>query len=104
MRKEIWVGLIMALLIAGALSPFASPNPDGLEKVAETKGFTEKVEGKEVLRAPMPDYVAPGLKSEGTATAVAGITGTLITFAAAYGISRILGQRRSTTPDKGKGN
>ncbi|MEW6573713.1 MAG: PDGLE domain-containing protein [Bacillota bacterium] len=103
MRKEIWIGLFAAIIIAGILSPFASPYPDGLEKVAETKGFISKGEGKEVVRAPIPDYAAPGLKSEGTATAVAGITGTLITFAAAYGISRILRRRHSAGPDKGKG-
>ncbi|MEW6447683.1 MAG: PDGLE domain-containing protein [Bacillota bacterium] len=104
MRKEIWIGLIVALLIAGALSPFASPYPDGLEKVAETKGFIDQGEGKEVVHAPIPDYTTPGLKSEGTATAVAGIMGTVITFAAAYGVGRILKQRRSAAPDKRKGD
>lgn len=99
MRKEIWIGLVVALIIAGILSPFASPYPDGLEKVAETKGFIAKGEGKEVVSAPIPDYAAPGLKSEGTATAVAGITGTLITFAVAYGIGRIMRQRRSAGGD-----
>ncbi|MDI6631888.1 MAG: PDGLE domain-containing protein [Bacillota bacterium] len=100
MRKEIWIGLVAALIIAGILSPFASPNPDGLEKVAETKGFIDKGEGKEVVRAPIPDYVMPGLASEGVATAFAGITGTVVTFVAAYGIGRLV-QRRKAADSKG---
>lgn len=89
-RKEVWIGLIMALIIAGILSPFASPNPDGLEKVAQTQGFIDKGEGKEVIHAPMPDYIIPGVQSEAVSTAAAGIAGTVITFFVAYGISRML--------------
>uniref|UniRef100_A0A7C2E2H0 PDGLE domain-containing protein n=1 Tax=Ammonifex degensii TaxID=42838 RepID=A0A7C2E2H0_9THEO len=101
MRKEIWIGLIVALIIAGLLSPFASPNPDGLEKVAETKGFIDKGEGKEVIHSPIPDYVIPGLAGKGVATAVAGIIGTLITFAAACAVSSIV--KRSRNAARGKG-
>ena len=37
-REVILVGLGSALLVA-AFSPLASPNPDGLVRVAETQGF-----------------------------------------------------------------
>lgn len=100
MRREIWIGLLVALIIAGILSPYASPNPDGLEKVAETKGFLEKSEGKEVIHAPVPDYVMPGITSEGAATAVAGIVGTLVTFAGALLVGRLV-QSRQEEKEKG---
>ena len=38
------VALAVAVGLATAVSPFASPNPDGLEKVAEEKAFLD--EGK----------------------------------------------------------
>jgi cobalt/nickel transport protein len=37
--REILIGLSVALLLALVLSPFASASPDGLEMVAEQKGF-----------------------------------------------------------------
>ncbi len=90
MRKEVWILLIIAVLVALFLSPFASPFPDGLERVAEDKGFLEQAEGKEVIHSPIPDYVFPGITNEGVATAVAGIVGTLITLAVAYGIAVLI--------------
>jgi cobalt/nickel transport protein len=100
-RKEIWIGLVLALIVAGVLSVFASPNPDGLEKVAQTKGFIDLGEGKEVIRAPIPDYAVPGLKDEKLATAAAGIIGTVITFTAALGIGRVMRRRHGTQVQAG---
>jgi cobalt/nickel transport protein len=88
--KEIIIGLAAALLLALVLSPFASPWPDGLERVAERKGFLEKGEGKPALAAPVPDYAWPGVKDEGHATRLAGLVGTLVTFAAAWGAAALI--------------
>lgn len=95
MRREVWIVIVAAIIIAGILSPFASPDPDGLEKVAQTKGFIEKGEGKETIHAPMPDYAVPGVRSEGVSTAVAGIAGTMLTFVIAFGAGRILRKGRA---------
>lgn len=86
MRKIILAGLFIAVAIALFLSPFASQSPDGLEKVAEDKGFLHKGEGQEVFSAPIPDYTMPGVKQEGIATSLAGLIGTLLVFAVAYGL------------------
>jgi len=94
-KKEILFGLVLAILLAALLSPFASPWPDGLEKVAEIKGFLEKGEVAPVITSPIPDYVWPHIKSERLATAVAGIVGTLIVFGFAYALAALLRQRRS---------
>ncbi len=42
-RKALWLfvvgGLLVALALAFFVSPYASSSPDGLNKVAEDKGF-----------------------------------------------------------------
>ncbi|MDP6627786.1 MAG: PDGLE domain-containing protein [Methanopyri archaeon] len=80
--------LIIALSMAALLSPYASPDPDGLERVAEDKGFIEKGEGHDVFTAPMPDYEVPNLGGA-LKGPVAGIIGTLVMF----GLGILLGGR-----------
>ncbi|MFA5099776.1 MAG: PDGLE domain-containing protein [Candidatus Omnitrophota bacterium] len=94
-KKDIIVGLLAALLLALVVSPFASSFPDGLEKVAEDKGFLEKGEVQPVMTAPVPDYAWPGIKSEKLATSAAGVMGTLLVFGAAYGFAALL-KRKET--------
>ncbi|MGC8817033.1 MAG: PDGLE domain-containing protein [Candidatus Hadarchaeum sp.] len=77
--KKWWItGIIIALFMASVLSLFASPEPDGLERVAEDYGFIEKAEGQEVIHAPMPDYTVLGVGNEKIASALAGLIGVLI--------------------------
>jgi cobalt/nickel transport protein len=89
-KKDILIGLFIALLLAVILSPFASSFPDGLERVAEDKGFLEKGEVAPAMVSPVPDYAWPGIKSEKLATSVAGVMGTLLVFGAAYGFASLL--------------
>ena len=90
MRRIILIGLLIAVAIALFLSPFASQSPDGLEKVADDKGFLHRGEGEEFFSAPIPDYTMPGVKHEGIATSLAGLIGTLAVFAAACGLGYLL--------------
>jgi hypothetical protein len=88
MKLKWWhVALIFALFLA-LLSPLASSSPDGLERVAENKGFIETA--REALFNLIPDYVFPGIGSEAGATILAGIIGTLLLFGIAYGLARLL--------------
>lgn len=89
-KKDILVGLFSALFLAIVISPFASSFPDGLERVAEDKGFLEKGEVAPAVVSPVPDYAWPGIKSERLATSSAGILGTLLVFGAAYGFGALL--------------
>ena len=89
-KKEILFGLLLVAILAIALSPFASPWPDGLEKVAEDLGFIQKAEVEPVINSPIPDYAWPNLKSEKLATSVAGISGALVVFALGYGLALLL--------------
>ena len=87
----IWIGLGVSLLLALFLSPFASSSPDGLEKVAEMKGFSEKGEGWKVWKyAPFSEYAIPWIKNEKVSTALSGLIGTLAIFFLAIGIGKII--------------
>lgn len=83
----------VALIVGGAVSLLASASPDGLEKVAEDKGFIETA-----LDYPfgtlMPDYVFPAIANEYLATAFAGVIGTVLVFVVVLGVNRVLMQRK----------
>ena len=69
--------ILLSILIAVLAAFFASSNPDGLEKVAETLGFIER--GAERSSA-MTDYSMPFISQEGISTSIAGILGIFITL------------------------
>ncbi|WP_066635043.1 PDGLE domain-containing protein [Desulfolucanica intricata] len=93
MKKLLLASFVVALLVAALMSPFASSSPDGLERVAEDKGFLHKAEGQEVIKSPIPDYVFPGLKNEAVATSVAGVAGTVLTFGFLLVFGKILSKK-----------
>jgi cobalt/nickel transport protein len=94
-RRDIIIGVVIALFLAGIISMFASSFPDGLEKVAENKGFLEKSEVEPPIKSPVPDYTMPGLKNEKLATSIAGIAGTLLVFGVSYGLAILLKRKHS---------
>jgi cobalt/nickel transport protein len=90
----VYIGLGFSLLVALLLSPFASTSPDGLEKVAETKGFLEKGKGWTFWRhAPFSDYSLPWIENEKVSTALSGLIGTLAIFFIAIGIGKAIKKR-----------
>jgi cobalt/nickel transport protein len=90
MEKWILVLLGVAVLAAVFLSPFASTKPDGLERVAEDKGFLERGEGPQAVNSPIADYVVPGISNEKLATSLAGLVGVIIVGALGFGLGTIL--------------
>jgi cobalt/nickel transport system permease protein len=91
-------GIALSLLLVLG-SPLASSHPDGLEWVAEQKGFLEAARG--VLYNIIPDYVMPGISDPRLATIVAGILGATVVFGLAYGIARA--ERRSAAQTGARG-
>jgi hypothetical protein len=91
MRMFCIIALAVAVGLATAASPFASASPDGLEKVAERKGFLEQGRLAAVQeRSPVPDYAFPGVGDTRLATGLAGLAGTLLVFGAAWGTVRVV--------------
>jgi len=97
----IIAGLGSALLVAIFLSPFASQDPDGLDRVAKDHGFDKK-ELEESPAKQLPFHAVfesyalkfiPGYDKEGLpkiiATSAAGVVGTLAAFGLAWGIGKL---------------
>ena len=85
------VGLGIALGVA-FLSPLASSDPDGLERVAEDEEFLE--EAKDAPYQVIPDYLFPGVEDESVATILSGVLGVLIVAALTLGIAFLLRRTR----------
>ena len=71
--------LFVILFCLGILIPFASSNPDGLEKVAETLGAEEP---ESDLASPMPDYTVPLIENDYLSTFIAGVIGVFLVLGA----------------------
>jgi cobalt/nickel transport protein len=95
-RKEIFIGVIIAVILAVLFSPLASSWPDGLEKVAQDYGFISKGAQGSVFKSPVAEYIFPGLKNEKMAIAVSGFLGTLVIFGIGYGLSGLLKKLKDT--------
>ena len=95
----IAVGLAIAFGITLA-SPWASSDPDGLERVAEDKEFIDK--GEDAPYEIIPDYTFPGVDNERVATVLSGIIGVAIVAAVAFGIGLLVRVTRGRPePDTG---
>lgn len=93
-RAFVFLGLGTALLIAVFLSPFASSNPDGLDRVAQDLKFDHKAaESPPAQQLPFyavfEEYAVRGVPQP-IATPLAGLAGTLVTFGLAWGVGKLL--------------
>jgi len=71
----VYAGILISLL-AVLLSPLASANPDGFERVAKDMGFLEL--GQSAPYEVLPDYTVPFLGETALSTIVAGAIGALV--------------------------
>lgn len=94
-RKEMLAGLLIVILLAVVLIPFASQSPDGLEKVAADQGFASKESESPAVSSPFADYRIPGIGNKTLSTVVSGITGALAMFCIGWGIASLLKKWRS---------
>lgn len=95
MNKKWWLIALIFCLILATISPLASSSPDGLEKVAEDKGFIG-LAGEAPFEV-VADYIFPGIENEALATIMAGWLGTLMLFGIAYGLAWLIKSRKRGT-------
>jgi cobalt/nickel transport system permease protein len=93
----VGIGLLLALLLAGVVSFYASGSPDGLERVAGDTGFNAAEEEHALSGSPFAAYGASDVDNARLSGGVAGIVGVLATFAVAGGIFYLV-KRRNSAP------
>ena len=100
-RLFVTAGLLVAVGLALVVSGFASSSPDGLERVAEDKGFLETARDHLFADGPLADYAVKGVGNERLSTGLSGLIGVLITFGVGLGLFALVRARRSG--DRGGG-
>lgn len=97
--RTAWLlGLLLALVIAGVVSPYASALPDGLEWVAATTGFADAATGGLAGASPLADYQVAGVPDPQWSGALAGLAGTLVVLAISLPLAWLL-RRRGHRPN-----
>jgi cobalt/nickel transport protein len=92
-RTFLLSGLVIALLIAGVGSYYASAHPDGLEHVAREVGFLDRADDSPAADGPFAGYSTTGVDDARVSGGVAGIAGSLVVLALALGLFRVLRRR-----------
>jgi hypothetical protein len=95
--------LLVALLIAGVVSYWASSSPDGLNKVASDTGFDAQQEDHALDESPFAGYSTKGLGDGFASGAAAGVAGVAITLALAGGLTLVLRRRAAGASDPSGG-
>jgi len=98
-RAAFWVaGILLALLVAGIGSYYASSSPDGLEATAAETGFAHTARDSATADSPLADYAVAGVDDGRLSGGLAGIIGVAVTLVAAGGLTLLVRRRRSGAP------
>lgn len=93
-RTLVVAGALVALVIAGFVSFYASGKPDGLEYVAGQQGLLGTApDSRTSADSPLADYRTEGVDDARASGAVAGITGTVLVLVLAGGAGLLLRRR-----------
>ncbi|MBX9398460.1 energy-coupling factor ABC transporter permease [Streptomyces sp. TRM72054] len=95
-RRTLWIsGLATSLVLAGFVSFYASASPDGLEKVAEDKGFAQSAKEHDVADSPLADYGVKDIGNARLSGGLAGVIGVGVTVVAGSAIFWAVRRRRT---------
>jgi cobalt/nickel transport system permease protein len=96
-RGWIFTGVLIALAVV-LLSPFASANPDGLNRVAMDLGF---IQTAKTASGPLAGYTIPFLSSISASKVVAGVIGIIVVLAIVFITGRSMQKKHGLdTPSK----
>lgn len=120
MKRRSWgfvaVGLLVALLLAGVVSNYASSHPDGLDS-SLLKGCTVNAQGEitggscpaqrskehELADSPLANYGVRGVDNRFLSTGLSGVLGVLLTFALGGGLFWLARRRAPADTATGPG-
>ena len=93
-RALVLAGLLLALVLAGGVSYYASASPDGLQKVAEDQGFANRATDHELADSPVADYSVRGVDDRRLSGGLAGVIGVVATLAVGGALFAVVRGRR----------
>jgi cobalt/nickel transport protein len=91
-----WVALgvlVVALVLAGGVSYYASDRPDGLTKVSQDQGFADTEKDHGAQDGPLAGYEAKEVHDERLSGALAGIVGVVVVLALGTGLVHVVRRR-----------
>jgi PDGLE domain len=100
-RWFVIAGLLLGVALVVLVSPFANPDPDGLNRVALDEGFAASETDHELEESPLADYAVRGVDNERISKGLSGVIGLLATFALGLGLFTLMRKRK--TPDTREG-
>jgi len=91
-RRYWWVaGLAIVVLVVIVLVPYASGDPDGLQRVAQDNGFLGSAQDPGF--SLIPGYAVPGVGGN-LSKVIAGLVGVAVIFGLIVVLGRVLARRR----------
>ena len=94
-RKFYLIVLLVSIGLAGIVSFYASPSPDGLEKVAGDIGFIETAKDHTLDNSALADYGVAGIENERLSVGIAGILGVIATGLLMYLIIKFISRKKN---------
>lgn len=98
-RALVVTGLLVALVLAGVASYYASSHPDGLNYVAEKVGFISTEKNHASDGSPFAGYATKGIGNDRLSGGLAGVVGVLVVALLGGGLFRLL-RRREPVADR----
>jgi cobalt/nickel transport protein len=92
-------GLLVALVLAGVVSYYASSDPDGLTKVSEDEGFAQSERDHKLGDSPLAGYSTEDVDNDRLSGGMAGVIGVGVTFVVAGGLTLLVRRRGRADAD-----
>lgn len=92
-RALVVTGVVVSLVVAGAVSFYASTHPDGLEYVASHTGFGDTARNSLASHSPLSGYEVSWLGDGRVSGGVAGVIGVVVVGLLALGLVRLVRRR-----------
>ncbi|NYF99203.1 PDGLE domain-containing protein [Janibacter cremeus] len=89
-RTVVLAGVAVAVLLAAVVSFYASGSPDGLERVAESLGFSTSASDHAADGSPLADYGVSGIANARLSSGLAGIIGLAAVGILMAALTRVL--------------
>jgi PDGLE domain-containing protein len=95
-KAFLLVGLVVALLLAGVVSYYASSSPDGLNRVAADQGIDKSEKDHAAKDSPFSGYSIKGVGNQRLSGGLAGVGGVGLTLLIGTGLVYVV-RRRSAS-------